>query len=225
MASLEASNSALRAELGIHLVGLREALAGFTRHIQVEARDAWIWRRPNGRVDAMTPLPPDVSREHTLEVIAEALNDIKYTDGQDAHESRIAPGVLVLSEEGLSLAGEVNRQKRALAAVLRSMQGRTEEGVVDQRTGSGSGLCGRWLSRRSISGDYIIGRRLGSWWCCGRVSGRSELRITSGSVGLTNVSGCAAHGSGGADQAAGGGEGECGGCGSVRSGSFGFEEA
>jgi hypothetical protein len=135
MAALEVSNSALRAELGICLKGLQEALAVFTQHIQSETRDAWIWRRPNGRAEALTPLPPDISREHTLELIAEALNDIKYTDDQDAHESRIAPGVLVVSEEGLSLAGEVNRQKRALAAVLRSMQGRTEEGVVDQRTG------------------------------------------------------------------------------------------
>ena len=135
MPTPEVSNSALRAELGIRLKGLQEALATFTHHLQTEARDAWIWRKPSGKVDALTPPAPEISREHTLELIAQALNDIKYTDGQDPHESRIAPGVLVLSEEGLDLAGEVNRQKRGLASVLRTMQGRTEEGVINQRTG------------------------------------------------------------------------------------------
>jgi DNA replication terminus site-binding protein Ter len=135
MPTPDVSNSALRAELGIRLKGLQEALATFTDHLQTEARDAWIWRKPSGKVDALTPPAPEISREHTLELIAQALNDIKYTDGQDPHESRIAPGVLVLSEEGLELASEVNRQKRGLASVLRTMQGRTEEGVINQRTG------------------------------------------------------------------------------------------
>ncbi len=158
MAHREVSNSALRAELGACLKGLKEALADFTRHVQAEARDAWIWRRPPGRVDALTPLLPEISREHTLELIAEAISDIKYTDRQDPHESRIAPGVLVLSEEGLVLAGEVNRQKRALAAVLRAMQGREEEGVVDQRTGE-RGL----RPLREVALEAFFFRRLHHW--------------------------------------------------------------
>lgn len=38
MATPEVSNSALRAELGIRLKGLQEALATFTHHLQTEAR-------------------------------------------------------------------------------------------------------------------------------------------------------------------------------------------
>jgi hypothetical protein len=158
MAVLQVSNSALRAELGICLTGLREALAVFTRHIQGEVHDAWIWRRPNGRADALTPLPPDISRDHTLELIAEALNDIKYTDAQDPHESRIAPGILVLSEEGLRLADEVNRRKRALAAALRCMQGRTEEGVIDQQTGERGSR-----PLREVALEAFFFRRLHHW--------------------------------------------------------------
>lgn len=154
----ELSNSALRAELGACLKGLKEALAAFTRHVQGEARDAWIWRKPPGRVDALTPPLPEISREHTLELIVEAVNDIKYTDGQDPHESRIAPGVLVLSEEGLQLAGEVNRHKRALAAVLRAMQGLVEEGVVDQRTGERG-----QRPLREVALEAFFFRRLHHW--------------------------------------------------------------
>ena len=112
---MEVSNSALRAELGICLKGMREALAAFTQHIQSEARDAWIWRRPDGRADAMAPLPPDISREHTLELIAEALNDIKYTDDQDAHESRLAHLIEIRCRrriEGQGRGVEVSRLRR-----------------------------------------------------------------------------------------------------------------
>jgi hypothetical protein len=135
MALLNVSNSALRADLGAHLKGLLSALAGFTHHLQVESRDAWVWQKPRGVANVLTPAAPELTREHTLEVITEALTAIKYTDGQDAHESYIAPGIVVVSEEGVALAEEVNRQKRALAAVLRAMQGRSEIGVIDQRTG------------------------------------------------------------------------------------------
>lgn len=131
----ELSNSALRAELGASLKGLQAALTLFTHHLQAEARDAWVWQKPRGTVNALTPPPPELSREHTLEVIAEALLAIKYTDGQDPHESHIAPGIVVVSDEGVALAEEVNRHKRALASVLRAMQGRTELGVIDPRTG------------------------------------------------------------------------------------------
>ena len=158
MARLEVSNSALRAELGACLKSLKDALAEFTRHVQVDARDAWIWRKPPGRVDALTPLPPEISRAHTLELIAEAVNDIKYTDGQDPHESRIAPGVVVLGEEGLRLAAEVNRHKRALAAVLRAMHGRVEEGVVDQRTGERG-----QRPLREVALEAFFFRRLHHW--------------------------------------------------------------
>ena len=158
MARPEVSNSALRAELGACLKGLKEALAAFTRHVQVETREAWIWRKPPGRVDALTPPLPEISRSHTLELICEAVNDIKYTDGQDAHESRIAPGVLVLAPEGLELANEVNRHKRALASVLRAMQGRVEEGVIDQRTGERGER-----PLREIALEAFFFRRLHHW--------------------------------------------------------------
>ena len=49
---LEVSNSALRAELGACLKGLQEALATLTRHVQAEARDAWIWRKPGRRASS-----------------------------------------------------------------------------------------------------------------------------------------------------------------------------
>src|SRR5580658_10914617 len=129
------SNSALRADLGASLKSLQTALGLFTHQLQIEAREAWVWQKPRGAVNALTPPAPELSREHTLEVISEALTTIKYTDGQDPHESHIAPGILVVSEEGVALAEEVNRHKRALAAVLRAMQGRTEIGVINQRTG------------------------------------------------------------------------------------------
>lgn len=129
------TNSALRATLGTHLTGLQESLALLTRHLQLEARAAWLWQKSRGPADALTPPPPELSRDHTLELVCESLQSLKYTDDQAAHESRIAPGLLVVSEEGIALADEVNRHKRALASVLRGMQGRTEVGVIDQRTG------------------------------------------------------------------------------------------
>lgn len=64
MAIHEVSNSALRAKLGIRLEGIQEALATFTHYPQTEARDAWIWRKPNGKVDALTP-PHLTSRAST----------------------------------------------------------------------------------------------------------------------------------------------------------------
>ena len=129
------TNSTLRATLGTHLKSLQDALSLFSRYLQQEAHAAWLWQKARGPVDALTPPAPELSRDHTLELIIEALTAIKYTDDQAAHESHIAPGLLAVSEEGVSLADEVNRHKRALAAVLRAMQGRTEMGVIDQRTG------------------------------------------------------------------------------------------
>ncbi|MDB6015095.1 MAG: hypothetical protein JWL65_7345, partial [Gammaproteobacteria bacterium] len=129
------TNPALRATLGTHLKGLQESLTLFTRHLQLESRAAWLWQRPRGHADALSPPPPELSRDHTLELVCESLQALKYTDDQSPHESHIAPGLLVVSEEGMALADEVNRHKRALASVLRAMQGRTEIGVIDQRTG------------------------------------------------------------------------------------------
>jgi hypothetical protein len=129
------ANSTLRASLGTSLTSLQDALSLFAHHLQRESRAAWLWQKTRAPVDALTPPPPDLSRDHTLELICESLQAIKYTDSQAAHESRIAPGLLVVSEEGLVLADEVNRHKRALASVLRAMQDRTEIGVINQRTG------------------------------------------------------------------------------------------
>jgi hypothetical protein len=128
-------NSALRADLGTHLHALQSALATFTRYIKSEAPAAWLWQKPRRPLDALALSPPEPSREVTLELIAEALEAIKYADNQDPHESRIAPGVLVVAAEGVALSEEINRQKQGLAAVLRAMQGRTETGVINQRTG------------------------------------------------------------------------------------------
>ena len=132
---LTPTNSTLRATLGTHLKSLQSSLSLFSRYLQQEAHAVWLWQKPRGPVDALTPSPPELSRDHTLELITEALTAIKYTDDQAAHESHIAPGLLVISEEGVSLADEVNRHKRALASVLRAMQGRTEIGVINQNTG------------------------------------------------------------------------------------------
>jgi DNA replication terminus site-binding protein (Ter protein) len=154
----EISNSALRAELGTRLKGLQTALAEFTHHLHSGARDAWIWQKPRGNVAAPTHAPAELSREHTLERITESLEDIKYTDGQDPHESRIAPGVVVVSEEGVALAEEVNRQKRTLASVLKAMQGRSEEGVVDQRTGERGSR-----PLREVALEAFFCRRLHHW--------------------------------------------------------------
>jgi hypothetical protein len=68
-------------------------------------------------------------------LIIETIEAIEYTDNQDAHESRIAPGVIVLAEDGIPLADEVNRLKRALASVLIRMQDRTEIAAVNPATG------------------------------------------------------------------------------------------
>jgi DNA replication terminus site-binding protein (Ter protein) len=129
------TNPSLRASLGTHLKDLQSSLSTFTHYLEEEAHAAWLWQKPRGPADALTPSAPELSHAHTLELICEALKAIKYTDDQAPHESHIAPGLLVVSEEGLTLAEEVNRHKRGLAAVLRAMQGRTEIGVINPRTG------------------------------------------------------------------------------------------
>jgi hypothetical protein len=155
------TNSTLRATLGTHLKSLQSSLALFSHYLQQEAHAAWLWQKTRGPVDALSPSPPELSRAHTLELITTALAAIKYTDDQAAHESHIAPGLLVVSEEGVSLADEVNRHKRALAAVLRAMQGRTEIGVIDQRTGERGERGERPL--REVALESFFFRRLHHW--------------------------------------------------------------
>ena len=64
----------------------------------------------------------------------------------------------MVSEEGVALAEEVSRHKRALAAVLRAMQGRTEERVIDQLTGE----RGPWPLRK-VALEAFYFRRLHHW--------------------------------------------------------------
>ena len=107
--SPEVSNLVLRAELGIQLKGLHKALAVFTHYLQTEARDALDLAKA-GRQGGCSHSPaPDIS----LDLIAQVLNDIRYIDGQHPHEIPYSTGILVLSEEGLYLAGKVKRQKHA----------------------------------------------------------------------------------------------------------------
>jgi hypothetical protein len=120
------SNSPLRAELGLSLESLQSSLARFASHAQLRSHGAWIWQTPPTSADPLAPPPPELSQEETLERIAQAICRIKYEDSQDAHSSIIAPGVLVVSNDGILLAEEVNQHKRRLARVLLEMQGRKE---------------------------------------------------------------------------------------------------
>lgn len=131
--SVELSNTALRADLGNILKGLTGSLEEFGAHIRSDARAVWMWRPP-GEDGPRTALP-GLTRGEALDAARRAIAAIHYEDGQDAHESRIAPGLLVLSETGVRLAGQVNHWKERLAEVLKKMEGRQEIGVIDQRTG------------------------------------------------------------------------------------------
>ena len=130
-----ATNSALRAELGATLDHLQKALSLLTTHLRYHTRAAWVWHSPKEKPPDFTSPPPDLSPSATLRHIIDTIEAIEYTDNQDAHESRIAPGVIVLAEDAIALAEEVNRLKRALASVLRRMQDRTETGIVNPATG------------------------------------------------------------------------------------------
>lgn len=128
------SNAALRAELGNVLEGLTGALEEFTAHVRREAYAVWMWR-PAGEEEMPRTVLPAVERRDALEAARRALLSIRYEEGQDAHESRIAPGLIVVPAAGIALAEEVNHWKDRLAGVLRAMEGRQEIGVLDQRTG------------------------------------------------------------------------------------------
>ena len=121
--TIATSHSPLRAELGLSLQGLQSALSRFAAHIQTRAHGAWLWQAPEGPPDPLKAPPHELPPEQTLERIAHAICQIKYEDGQDPHASVIAPGIVVVSGEGLTLAQDVNHYKRRLARVLLQMQG------------------------------------------------------------------------------------------------------
>ena len=127
------TNSTLRADLGLCLEGLQTALSRFAAHLQLRAHAAWLWQPPQGTPDPLREPTPQLSRENTLERIARAICQIKYEDGQDPHASNIAPGLVVVSGEGLTLAHNINHYKQRLAQVLLQMQGR-KEWDVDPKT-------------------------------------------------------------------------------------------
>jgi hypothetical protein len=115
-------------------------------------------RRHRGQT-AFTETTTELSREQTLEGISKAILSIKYEhEHQDPHESRIAPGIVVVSEEGMALAEEVNRTKSSLAHVLRAMSDRTEIGIIDQRTGERGPR-----SLREVALEAFFFRRLHHW--------------------------------------------------------------
>jgi hypothetical protein len=128
-------NSALRAELGATLEHLQKAISVLTTHLRYHTRAAWVWQPVRGTATDFSSPPPDLAPAATLRLIIDTVEALEYSDGQDAHDSRIAPGVVVLAADGIPLADEVNRLKRALASVLRRMQDRTEIGIVNPGTG------------------------------------------------------------------------------------------
>ena len=152
------TNSALRAELGSTLKDLQLALSNFTTHLRRHTLDAWVWHSLQGKKTDHTAPPPDLPWTTTLELIINTIEAIKYTDSQDAHESRIAPGVIAVAEDAIPLADEVNRLKRALASVLVRMQGRTETGVINSATGERGER-----PLREIALEAFFFRRLHHW--------------------------------------------------------------
>jgi DNA replication terminus site-binding protein (Ter protein) len=173
--SMHLSNSALRAELGTVLERLQASLQDLADHIERYGHDAWLWQPPasSGRVTPST----DLSQRQTLSGIAAAIQGIKYEDGQDAHESRIYPGIVALSPRGVGLADEVNRHKSALARVLRAMDGRTELGTIDQRTGERGE---RPLREVALEAFYF--RRLHHWQATRRLEVLRETEEIAGTL-------------------------------------------
>lgn len=150
------SNSALRAELGTTLKLLQAGLRTLADYIREHAHETWVWQSPAS--SRATPSSPDLSRSETVKRIATALQAIKYEDDQDAHESRIYPGIVALSAPGVALADDVNRHKVALAKTLRTMDGRTELGTIDQRTGERGER-----PLREVALEALYFRRLQHW--------------------------------------------------------------
>ena len=133
---MRSSNSELRAELGNALTSLQGSLRHLADYLQQEARDTWFWQSPETSSPNRTAkAPQDLSREEALKRIAAGIQAIKYVGDQDPHESRIYPGIVAVSDAGISLTDAVNHHKTILARVLRDMDGRTEVGTVDPGTG------------------------------------------------------------------------------------------
>ena len=128
------SHTELRLELGNSLKGLSAALEEFARHVRREARAVWMWAPGHGGPVERVVLPA-LERAEALEAAARALLTIKYENDQDAHESRIAPGLLVLSAEGITLADDVNYWKDRLARALKAMNGIEVEAIINEETG------------------------------------------------------------------------------------------
>jgi hypothetical protein len=169
------SNSALRAELGTLLRQLQDTLRRLGDHIQHDAHDAWLWQPPKSARPAVSP--PDLPRRETLSRMAAAIQAIKYEDNQDPHESRIYPGIVALSPQGVALADDVNRHKSALARVLRAMDGRTEMGTTEQRTGEKGE---RPLREVALEAFYF--RRLHHWQATRRLEILRESEDTIGTL-------------------------------------------
>ena len=128
------SHTELRIELGNGLKGLSAALDDFARHVRREARAVWMWT-PGSDVPVERVALPALERAEALEAAARALLTIKYENDQDAHESRIAPGLLVVSAEGIALANDVNYWKDRLAQALKAMNGIEVEAIINEVTG------------------------------------------------------------------------------------------
>lgn len=130
---MDSEHTELRIELGNSLKGLTGALGELAEHIRTDARAIWMWV-PGGS-DLPRVAIPALSRAKALEAAGRAFLTIKYDDDQDAHESRIAPGLIVLSPAGIRLVDDVNYWKDRLAKALKAMDGIQVDGVVDQDTG------------------------------------------------------------------------------------------
>ena len=169
------SNSALRAELGTVLRHLQDALLRLGDYIQEEAHDAWLWQPPTSPRSAVSP--PDLPRRETLARMSAAIQAIKYENNQDPHESRIYPGIVALSKQGIALSDDVNRHKSALARVLKSMDGRIEIGTTEQRTGEKGE---RPLREVALEAFYF--RRLHHWQATRRLEILRETEDTPGTL-------------------------------------------
>ena len=133
MASSTALYTDLRTDLGNALKYLKSSLEELTAHVRERSRAVWVWRP--GEALAPRVALPALSREKAIEAATRALLTLEYQDTQDAHESRIAPGLIVLEAEGIKLADEVNGWKVKLAAALKAMNGLEAEGIVNRETG------------------------------------------------------------------------------------------
>jgi len=169
------SNSSLRAELGSTLGLLQDSLRTLADYITDRAHAAWLWQPPS-RTHSDAPLR-DLSHRETLDRIALAFQLIKYEDGQDPHESRIYPGIVAVPAPCMELADAVNHHKAVLARVLKAMDGRTEIGISDPRTGDRGE---RPLREVALEAFYF--RRLHHWQATRRIEVLRESAVAMGTV-------------------------------------------